>query len=141
MEMYDRILIPIDDSPLANRVVKEALSVYSMQDECPITVLHVQSSLQLPFEGVVPINDDVQTILAEEVLHRASRLLEEEGVNHQSVLKYGDPAREICKYTEKEDVDLIVMGSRDKGPIDRFFLGSVSQHIVLHAYSSILVVK
>ena len=94
-----------------------------------------------PFEGVVTLNEDVQRMLAEEVLHRASRWLEEEGVEHLSVLKSGDPAREIYKYAEKEDVDLIVMGCRDKGPIDRFFLGSVSQHVVLHASSSILVVK
>jgi nucleotide-binding universal stress UspA family protein len=45
------------------------------------------------------------------------------------------------KVAAKQHADLIVMGAKGLGAIDRFLLGSVSTRVVQHANCSVLVVR
>jgi nucleotide-binding universal stress UspA family protein len=47
----------------------------------------------------------------------------------------------ICRIAEEKDVDLVVVGSRGRSSLARFFLGSVLQRVVKHAPAPVLVVK
>lgn len=53
----------------------------------------------------------------------------------------GHPAREIVVTAEKEGVDLIVVGSRGMGGMQRFLMGSASEHVAMYAPCSVLVVR
>jgi nucleotide-binding universal stress UspA family protein len=53
----------------------------------------------------------------------------------------GDPADEILKAIDREHADLIVMGARGLGALERLLLGSTSQKILNHAPCSVLVVR
>jgi nucleotide-binding universal stress UspA family protein len=53
----------------------------------------------------------------------------------------GRPADIIIKIAEKENVDLIVMGSRGYGRITGWILGSTSRHVVEHCTKPILIIK
>jgi len=53
----------------------------------------------------------------------------------------GDPGEAIVNAAEAEDVDLIVVGSHGRGPVERFLLGSVSDFVVRHAGCPVLVVR
>ena len=53
-----------------------------------------------------------------------------------------DSAEEsILELAEKEQVDLIVLGSRGLGAVRRFLLGSVSDRVAHHAHCAVLIVK
>jgi nucleotide-binding universal stress UspA family protein len=52
----------------------------------------------------------------------------------------GDPASEIIKTAEKEDVDIIVVGT-GKSKIDKHLLGSVTEKVVHSAPCTVLLVK
>lgn len=52
----------------------------------------------------------------------------------------GDPALELLRACEKEDVDLLVLGSRGYGPLTRVLLGSVSRKVAGDAPCPVLVV-
>ncbi|MCL6593041.1 MAG: universal stress protein, partial [Alicyclobacillus sp.] len=54
---------------------------------------------------------------------------------------YGRPAKSICDYAERHNVDCIVMGSHGRGIWDRLVMGSVSREVVQRAQTSVLVVK
>jgi nucleotide-binding universal stress UspA family protein len=41
----------------------------------------------------------------------------------------------------KHQADLIVMGAKGLGAVDRFLLGSVSMRVVQHANCSVLIVR
>lgn len=56
------------------------------------------------------------------------------------MLVEGDPASEIVKIAEKENVDVIVMGT-GKNKIDKHLLGSVSEKVVHSAPCTILLVR
>lgn len=51
------------------------------------------------------------------------------------------PAEEIMKAASQQRADLIVMGAKGLGAIDRFLLGSVSTRVVQHAHCAVLVVR
>lgn len=63
------------------------------------------------------------------------------GIEVESVLLEGSPAQEIVDFAEKNDIDLIVMGTLGKTGIQRFLLGSVAQNVVRHSGKAVLVVK
>lgn len=62
-------------------------------------------------------------------------------VEVESVLLEGSPANEIVDFAEKNDIDLIVMGTLGKTGIQKFLLGSVAQNVVRHSRKAVLVVK
>lgn len=53
----------------------------------------------------------------------------------------GYPSDEICQLADREQADLIVVGSHGKSAVDRLLLGSVSHGVLNHAKASVLVVK
>lgn len=49
--------------------------------------------------------------------------------------------KEIVEYAEKQDVDLIVIGTRGMSGLKRILLGSTSSGVVTYAHCPVLVVK
>ena len=69
------------------------------------------------------------------------RKLIKAGFTAEPVYQLGKPAEEIMKVAAKQHADLIVIGAKGLGAIDRFLLGSVSTPVVQHANCSVLVVR
>ncbi len=55
-------------------------------------------------------------------------------------LLQGDPARTIIQEADRLDVDLIVIGKRHHGMLERFLLGSVSEAVVHQTHRPVLVI-
>ncbi|UCF86357.1 MAG: universal stress protein [Desulfobacteraceae bacterium] len=55
--------------------------------------------------------------------------------------QYGKPAREICDYADRNDIDLVVMTSHGFGRALQWALGSVADKVVRHCPKPVLVVK
>lgn len=53
----------------------------------------------------------------------------------------GDPFWEICQTAEKEQADLIVMGSHGRTGLAHVLLGSVAERVVRHAPCPVLVAR
>ena len=69
------------------------------------------------------------------------RKLIEAGFTAEPVCQSGNRAEEIMNVAAKHQADLIVMGAKGLGAIDRFLLGSVSTRVVEQANCSVLVVR
>jgi len=64
-----------------------------------------------------------------------------EGVDVSFLVWTGDPGDMIVEAAEAERVDMVLVGSHGRGAVGRFFLGSVSEHVVRHAPCPVLVVR
>ena len=53
----------------------------------------------------------------------------------------GNPKQEVLQFANDRKIDTIVVGTRDLGKVERFFLGSFSKYIVAHATCPVIVVK
>jgi len=68
---------------------------------------------------------------------------EKEGVqNVETIVEYGSPKVRIAKeIAPKHNADLIVCGATGLNAVERFFIGSVSEHITRYAKCDVLVVR
>ena len=63
------------------------------------------------------------------------------GVTVKTLVKMGRPQERILETAEEMQADLIVMGSRGLGALKQMLMGSVSQYILVHAKSPVLVIR
>ena len=64
-----------------------------------------------------------------------------ENVEVEPVILEGNPGNEIVDFAEKNNIDLIVVGTLGKTGIERFLLGSVAEKVVKHSKKPVLVVR
>ena len=147
--MYHKILLPTDGSKFAEKSAEHAIWIASKSgaEIIVLNVIETSSLVGLPAEDLIV---KIKEMLKEEgrrSLERISEMVTEEEKEHkiediQITLKTeeGSPAEAILKTVEKEDVDLVVMGTSGKHGLDRFLLGSVTEKVVRSAKCPVLAV-
>lgn len=70
-----------------------------------------------------------------------ARQLEQRQIPAASSVVAGDAADEIINTARRHGVDLIILGTRGLHGVERVILGSVARNVVVHAPSSVLVVR
>jgi nucleotide-binding universal stress UspA family protein len=63
------------------------------------------------------------------------------GVRVSFLVWEGDPGPAIVEAAAAEAADLIIVGTRGRSRVERFILGSVSDHVVRHASCPVLTVR
>ncbi len=61
--------------------------------------------------------------------------------NIEKVILHGVPYEEIIKYAEKEDIDIIVIGTYGHAGLERFIFGSTAERVVRRAPCAVLTVR
>jgi nucleotide-binding universal stress UspA family protein len=143
MGLYERILVPTDGSEATERAVREAVDLAAAHDATihALYVLNTASFASIPTESSV---DGVSEMLEREgdvALDAVEAIAQEHGVPVERVQLDGSPAREIIRYADRSDVDLIVMGTHGRGGIDRLLLGSVAERVVRSSTVPVLTVR
>jgi nucleotide-binding universal stress UspA family protein len=100
------------------------------------TVYAVQT---MPDEEVARRNKETKS--GEALLARTCSLLKRNGIESTPVLARGDAATEIIDYAKKNEVDLIVAGSRGLSQFKSLWMGSLSRKLVHYSDCSVLIVK
>ena len=59
----------------------------------------------------------------------------------EPVVREGNPASEIVNFAEKNDIELIVIGTLGKTGVQRFLMGSVAENVIRHSKVPVLVVR
>jgi len=156
--MYQKILVPLDLSPMSTRVFTSGLYL-AKQYQAQMLLLHVLSpeSYTPPIpsnliDGYPSGGDD----LSLEIWRQEWQKLEQQGKEsleswakqasqEQVQVKYeqihGIPGKTICKIAQEWQTDLIVIGRRGLSGISEMFLGSVSNYVLHHTQCSLLVVQ
>jgi nucleotide-binding universal stress UspA family protein len=127
-----RMLVAIDGSEHAEKALEYAVEI-AQKHGAKITVLHVEEAklLRLEPKAIEGIGECI-------LLDAATKIKE---VEFDKKLEFGSPAQTIIKVAKKEDYDLIVIGSRGLSSVKRFFLGSVSDDVSMHAQCSVMIVR
>jgi nucleotide-binding universal stress UspA family protein len=79
--------------------------------------------------------------VAESVLARESRALEDDDIEVVTHAREGEPADVMINVAQEEGADLIIVGARGLTGLQRFLLGSVSSKLSHHAPMSVMVVR
>lgn len=142
--MFKKILVPIDGSESSKASLKEAMQLGErFGSQLIIFTVVPEFAVFEEYPTNYPFSEDIvkaNTMHAEKLLNqvRSEMVYEGDIVTH---FETGSPATEIVNYAEDNDVDLIVIGNRGLGAFSRTLLGSVSNKVLNHAKTNVLVVK
>jgi len=132
--MFKKILYPTDFSNYADEIFQciDELKAIGVEEVVYVHVVDLKTA-----RGSASMLEENAKSLMEE----RKKKLEDNGLKVIIHVPTGDPAAEIIKVAEKEDVSLILIGARGKGLIREAFLGSVSYNVMRRTAKPILVMK
>jgi nucleotide-binding universal stress UspA family protein len=141
-----KILHPTDFSEGAEHARDEAIRLAKRLD-AELLLLHVAVEAPLFREGPLSMPEvarvyATQRKWASETLAARAAATREAGVAAAEWrLVVGDPVETIVKVAKDERFDLIVMATHGRGPLERFFLGSVADRVIRLAPCPVLTVR
>ncbi|MCK4488259.1 MAG: universal stress protein [Desulfobacterales bacterium] len=134
MAEIKKILFPCDLTENSSKILPYVLSV-SEKYNSMIYLLHVVQDLHR--WGKVYIPHASMNTFQNEALEGAETALDrvcdeqlESCPNFQRRIVSGDPATEILKTIETEDIDLVVMGTHGRKGLEHTIFGSVAENVV-----------
>ena len=169
--MYNKILVPLDGSQLAECVLPYVEDIAQGCDTEEVTLLSVTEKVKVTrsvrdpgaplgwrlldetLPGAVPdpgmpLGQPQWTgavgkmySQAQKYLDKKATQLQEKGVKVKTVVLLGDPAEEIASYSENNDIDLIVMASHGRSGVSRWAHGSVADKVFRTNCVPILMVR
>ncbi len=136
-----RILLPTDFSDTAGLALDYAREL-AARFGADVHLLHVVPDLKAQYwtvEVESVISDLVETRKAD--AERDLGALSLDGVETVRTVRVGDPFVEIVRYVADNAIDLVVMGTHGRGPVEHLLLGSVAEKVVRKASCPVLTVK
>lgn len=139
--MFRRILFPTDFSSYATATLGcvAELKKVGMREIVLLHVVHQDEGIS----GSTVDLDRVERLTREagKTLETARIGLESQGFQVKTRVEVGVPGREIVRVAEEEDVSIIAMGSRGRGILGSFLMGSVTESVLRNARRPVWVEK
>ena len=133
------ILVALDDSDTSKIGLDKAINLAKLSGA---KITGVNAVVVHPtLVSTVTSYRDYLTKEAEKMLDSAKEYCEKQEIQFTSEVLQGSPASEIAEFAEKQNVDLIVIGSRGHSGIKGVVLGSVANSLVHKSKVAVLVVK
>ena len=150
MITYNKILVPVDGSEIAECVLPHIETLAAKQLAETIIFLRIVEETKIPSVGgssAVPTetwmkmereNQEEAIDYLEDLKNR----LDIKGVELKFVtLPPASASEMIAKYANDEDVDLIVMATHGRSGISKLVWGSVTDHVLKHVSKPIMIIR
>jgi nucleotide-binding universal stress UspA family protein len=141
-----KILLAIDDSECSGAALEGVLAQFDPKTS-GVMVLHALD-LFVRYAGLAPVDAfalsrilEDERKAAEALVKRAENALLAAGFKVTSVIQKGEARSVILDQASNWHADLIVVGSHGRSALGRLLVGSVSEAVMRHADSSVLIVR
>jgi nucleotide-binding universal stress UspA family protein len=149
LNLRKKILVAIDGSPFSDKAAEEAIRLAagtpSQFKSKVYAMLVLPGATRSTFTDFVPNKPITETEQWDEMKERIFYVVRKNAAEFAIPLEmrvvYGDPADELVKFAEEEEIDVIVIGSTGKGFIKRKLMGSISHKVVTQAKCSVFLVR
>jgi nucleotide-binding universal stress UspA family protein len=144
--MYEKILVPLDGSPRAERILAyvEELAHTFKSKIYLLQIIHPEF-LDASVHGYPTM---MYRELLEEMRQEAENYLtvvqgkfREKGIESEFIVEQGSSVNIIISLAEQENVDLIAMTSHGRSALTRFFYGSVASGVLNRANRPVLMIR
>jgi nucleotide-binding universal stress UspA family protein len=138
---YNRILVPLDGSDVAEMAMTPAVEIASVMG-AEVHCLQVVTGLTLNLDPtlnqrIIRAREEMAELYLRSLRYRFSRPETEITTSTTS----GSAASSIIDYAEKEDVDLIVMSSHGQSALSRWVYGNVAIKVLRRAPCDTLMIR
>jgi nucleotide-binding universal stress UspA family protein len=156
--IYSKILVPYDGSKHAEKALNKAVNLAKLIKGSKIIILNVIEEILTP-PLVFPTRirhyktgedttlstyfRDLQTDMRYKMINTLEKIKQkyENSVKIRTVVLVGSAEDKIVGYANRQNVDLIVMGSKGLKGISRLLMGSVSRHVSEKVKCSVMIVR
>jgi nucleotide-binding universal stress UspA family protein len=143
------ILVPLDGSDWSFRAAKYAIKIAKMANAEIVCVHAVVSLPSTAYANVhagvlIPRYVEESKKEAQKWYDEVNIIAKKSGVvrlSADTILDVSSVADAIISYTERNNVDLIIMGTKGRTGLKKFLLGSVASGVLSHAKCPVLVVR
>jgi nucleotide-binding universal stress UspA family protein len=137
--MMQKIVLGYDDTDAAKRALERAAALtQAFHSELIVTsVAPVLTGIGRTAGPVDPVDPPAKHAAE---LAAARTLLEAQGVTAEYVPAMGNPADTIVELANERGADLVVVGTREPGVLQRVLGQSVSDSVAHHAHCDVLIV-
>ncbi|MFA9517629.1 universal stress protein [Halopenitus sp. H-Gu1] len=145
--MYDRILLPTDGSEGVDRAAEHAIDAAKRYDAALHVLFVVDDGVinAYPGDEFVHEFEGVERTLEEfgrETVDQIGAEATDAGVEPVvTEVVHGEPHETILEYIDEENIDLIVMGTKERSGEYRQLLGSVTERVARRASDPVTIVK
>lgn len=139
-----KLLVAVDFSDPTERILRVAKRLATSLD-ASVSIVHVADP-DPDFVGYETGPDVVRDQVAKELraehrqLQDYAEALRDAGINTKAILARGATIESLLEIAEKQEVDLIVVGSHGRGMVAEMLMGSVSQGLIRDGHWPITVV-
>lgn len=140
---YQHILVAIDGSKEADWAFKKGIEVAKRNNSSLLLVHVIDTRSFALIEAYDTVVGERAEKLAKDMLENYKKQAEDAGLsNVQYEIDFGSPKVRIPRdLAKKHNVDLIICGATGMNMVERFFIGSVSEHITRYAPCDVLIVR
>ena len=142
--MYERVLVPLDGSRLAEGILPFILQIASPLDLEVVLIYVVRPIAPQAIEGTRHFTvDDVAARLKEarEYLAPVAANLREGGVRVTTDVRHGEPVAEIVAAARETEAGLIAMTTHGRTGFGRLLFGSVAEAVLRQAEIPVLMMR
>lgn len=141
--MFTRLLLAADKSVQSERAAHATVEFVQKMKNIQVTILHVRTEAPARYK-LYATKFEVKPVLEQEA-HHALKHIEQyfiaNRIPYRFQVAFGDAASNILEVAEKDQYDLIVIGSRGLNVIGEIVLSSVSRKVMQHARCPVMIVK
>jgi nucleotide-binding universal stress UspA family protein len=140
---YDHILVAIDGSKESEWALEKSIDI-AKRNNAKLLLAHVIDTRSfLLIDSYDPDIAERANKLAIDMLEKYQTQAINAGVSHVHYeIDYGSPKVKIPKeIAKKHNIDLIICGATGMNTVERFLIGSVSEHITRYSPCDVLIVR
>jgi nucleotide-binding universal stress UspA family protein len=140
--MYQKILVPLDGSELAECVLPHVEALAGGHAGADVTLLYVVSPLDAPMVSAA-YKKKIETDARAAAHSYVKKLATKPGLKGRSSVKvlFGRPAETIISFAAKNKFELIVMATHGRSGIGQWFYGSVTEKVLQGSKIPLWLVK
>lgn len=137
--MFKKILVPLDGSELAASILPQVAEL-AKKFQAEFTLFHVYPGEET--DAPAPPGSTAANVLktCEAYLSLLGRNLQDQGLKVEVVCLGGVPAREIVRYADEHQFDLIALATHGRGEV-AWLLGSIAKKVITHASVPVLLFR
>ena len=143
------ILVPIDGSEYAFNAAQYAARI-ARNEKAQLFCIHIVTP-RMPYGYATPAASSKESQNYEDIKHKVEswfdivrNMAKVEGIpdiKTEIFIDVKSIIESIIDYATRKNIDLIVIGTRGRTGLKRFFMGSVANGVIQHAHCSVLVVR
>ncbi len=139
--MFERILVPLDGSSLAECVLPHVVAVSQTFGSEVLLLSAVDCEGSTGDHPVDPVEWHAKRAEAETYLQGVAGKLENMGLTTEWTIMEGPPAESIVEASRSNDTDLIVLSTHGQAGLTHWTSGGVVRKVVQRAFGSLLIVR